>query len=382
MHKILINAANLHAGGAVQVAASFILELSKTPNVFPNSELTIYASSIVDKNLIASGFNRNSFSNYIILDIHGIKASQRKFSDKFCGFSLIFTIFGPLYISKSAPNQITGFAQPWIIYPTNDVSIKLALKTKLLLKLKFILQWWFFKRSDRLVVELPHVRDRLSKAKGYSPEKIDIVSNCISPVYSDKSLWAPLETNKLLRKNTIKLGYVTRNYPHKNVGFLLEIEKELNKISAISYQFCVTLTEDEWRDFTPEFRSKITNIGPLSIAQCPTFYKAMDGVIFPSLLECFSATPLEAMIMRRPLFASDRGFVRDCCGDNAKYFNPLDSKQAAKIIDQWFCKTDQDYRLSFIEQAHRHALSIPTSSDRATAYIKIINQQLNSTFPI
>lgn len=375
--KILINAANLHLGGAVQVAASFILELSKTSNIFPACELIVYASTVVDKNLTASGFDRKSFANYYILDIHGTESLQKKIADKFAGFDLIFTIFGPLYLTKSVPNQITGFAQAWIIYPTNDIGIKLGLKNKILLKLKFFLQWWFFKRSDRLVVELPHVRDRLSKTKGFPFEKIDVVNNCISPIYSNTSLWAAFETNKLLRKTAIKIGYVSRNYLHKNIESLLAIVKELDKISNIDYQFCVTLTKDEWETFQPEFKRRITNIGPLSIAQCPTFYKSIDGVIFPSLLECFSATPLEAMAMRRPLFASDRGFVRDCCGDNANYFDPLNAKQAAEVIDEWFCNTSIELRTSFIEKAHQHVISLPTSKDRATAYINIINQQLN-----
>ena len=61
----------------------------------------------------------------------------------------------------------------------------------------------------------------------------------------------------------------------------------------------------------------------------------MDAIIFPSLLECFSATPLEAMAMEKPFFASDREFIRDVCSDYALYFDPEDPISAANVINDY-----------------------------------------------
>ena len=378
MKRILINASNLHNGGGVQVAASFIYELANMVTRLHPCEIFIYVSSVVDTNLNSTNFNRKIFKNYHIIDIHGINSINKLNKIKFNGFDLVFTIFGPLYLIKSIPNNISGFAQPWIIYPKNDVGKKLLLKSRLALRMKFLIQWWFFKKADRLVVELQHVKSRLVSLKKYPIDRINVVSNCISAIYADSECWLPIPSLNSADKSCIKLGYVTRDYPHKNVDFLFEVARELQNISNIKYRFFVTLTDHEWSNHSLELKEYLTNIGPLNVAQCPTFYDAMDAVMFPSLLECFSATPLEAMAMKRPLFASDRGFVRDCCGENAIYFDPLDAKNAAKKIDDWFSQKDADHRTNHIDRAYRHVMSLPNSKDRAKAYIDIINTQLIS----
>lgn len=375
--KVLINASNLHVGGGVQVAASFILELSRMNLRLPNVECFVFASTAVDRNLAASGFDSRALSNYEVLDVHGLGALKRRNVARFCGFDLVFTIFGPLYAAKRLRNHVVGFAQPWIIYPDNEVAERLPMKERLLLKLKFAIQWQFFRSADRLVVELRHVKDRLVANKRFPAGRIDVVPNCVSAIYFDESKWATVPGTDERPDNEIRLGYVTRDYPHKNLDFLLRVGKELKLIGQRRYRFFVTLTPDEWAAKNFEFKEYVSNVGPLTVAQCPTFYRAMDAVFFPSLLECFSATPLEALAMRRALFATDRSFVRDCCGENALYFDPLDARQAAKRIDEWFSFTPLQLRQAHIERSYRHLGSLSGSRERAVAYIEIIRKQLS-----
>lgn len=375
MKRILINAANLHNGGGVQVATSFIMELSGMVERFPGFDFVVYASSAVDANLASSGFDNACVTRYEVFDVHGLQSLKPSLAKRFEGFDLVFTVFGPLYRFSELPNHVVGFAQPWIIYPENEISHSLSVKSLLLTKLKFFLQWVFFHRASRLVVELGHVKNRLITLKGFSADRIDVVSNCFSAVYFDKSRWAPITGLPEADDGIVRLGFVSRDYPHKNIGVLLEVARALKRISAVDYRLYVTLTEAEWQARSEEFREIIVNVGPITVAQCPTFYKAVDGVIFPSLLECFSATPLEAMVMERPLFASDRGFVRDCCGEHATYFDPLDAEQAAKLIDEWFSKKPKGERQARIEGAYRHVLSLPDSRARAESYLEIISEQ-------
>jgi hypothetical protein len=376
LKRILINASNLHGGGAVQVATSFILELSNSCESLTSYEFFIYASSVVDSNLISSGFKREKIKNYQIFNIYGLQGLKWNLAERFYGYDLIFTIFGPLYLPKFVKNHIMGFAQPWIIYPNNDVVAKISFYSIILLRIKFYIQWRFFQRASRLVVELEHVRNRLVSFKNYPLDRVDVVYNCISALYYDSKFWLPLPTIKELSYTGINLGFLTKDYPHKNIIFLLKVKRELKLISNINFNFFVTLDEVQWNKYSNEFKDQIFNIGPLNVAQCPSFYKSMDGVIFPSLLECFSASPLEAMAMRRPLFASEREFVRDCCGDNAIYFDPLNPNQTAKIIYNWFCLIDSQSRVNHIDRAYQHVMSLNDSRNRAQAYIDIINKQL------
>ncbi|MCK0505744.1 glycosyltransferase [Aromatoleum anaerobium] len=376
MKRVLINASNLHAGGGVQVAASFILELSKMLRRFTSYKIYVFASSAVNDNLMSCGFNRTDIERYQVLDVRGMQALKGYIAEQFYGFDLVFTIFGPLYLPRKVPNHVVGFAQSWIIYPRNETVGKLPLRSRLTMRIKFLLQWWFFKMSARLVVEQEHVKKGIENLKSFPSDQIDVVNNCFSEIYLDESRWRPLSTLECLDDEAIKLGYLTRDYPHKNIDFLDDVSRELQRISTRKYRFVVTLTETEWLRRSPEFRSHVFNVGSISVAQCPTFYRAMDAVFFPSLLESFSATPLEAMVMRLPLFASNRGFVRDCCGDHALYFDPIDAEQAARRIEDWFSRTLQEVRMAHIEDAYRHVRSLPGSRERAAAYVKIINKQL------
>ena len=98
----------------------------------------------------------------------------------------------------------------------------------------------------------------------------------------------------------------------------------------------------------------------------------MDAIIFPSLLECFSATPLEAMAMGKPVFVSDTPFNRDVCGDYGIYFNPHDSSEAAFKIYEFFNKSF-DFQQDFLRSAREHALNFSSPTGRAIRYIEIID---------
>lgn len=379
MRKVLINASNLHVGGGVQVAASFLNEICETATFLENFELTIYVSSTVCLNIEAKNRGILEAYNFEVFDVYGLEALKPSIEKKFQGFDLVFSIFGPIYLPRKVPNHIVGFAQYWILYPDNEISRQQSFFLRVKTKIKYEAYWFFFKFSAaRLVVELPHVKNRLISFKNYPSEKIDVVENCFSALYLQKSTWHPLARIIPQDKKIIKIGYISRAYPHKNIAILLEVARVLSKLSQINFEFYVTLSESEWASFTPDFRAIIKNVGPLTVAQCPSFYQEMNGVIFTSLLECFSATPLEAMVMKKPLFASDREFVRDCCADNAIYVDPMDAKNIAEKIHGWFSSEDEAYKIRHIEKAYQHVLNLPNSRDRALAYINIINQQLNS----
>lgn len=141
--RVLINASNLHVGGGVQVATSFILELSKLSVCASEVDWSFYVSSAVDRNLKASGLCLDRFRNYQVVDVHGLGALNRKTSALFDGFDLVFTVFGPLYVRARLKSHLVGFAQPWIVYPQNEVFERLSFKQRLLFRVKFALQWLF-----------------------------------------------------------------------------------------------------------------------------------------------------------------------------------------------------------------------------------------------
>lgn len=368
---VLINASNLHAGGGVQVAASFIYELSLLGDL-DLSFLDVLVSQEVANALENLNTNVDVFSGYSINDSKGVKAFFSGLNNIIGGYDLIFTIFGPNYLRVKAKKEIVGFAQSWILNFNNPIANKMSLLDRNILRLKFFIQWLFFLRADNLVVELEHVKDSLVKYKGIDAGKVSVVYNTVSSLYFNQEKWRDVLVHK--KKGHISLGIVTRDYPHKNLSVLPSVAKCLKDKYSLDVHFYVTLNDREWAGRDSDFKQYVSTVGALAPDQCPSFYRQIDGVVFPSLLECFSATPLEAMVMEKPLFASDRGFVRDVCGEFAIYFDPLDPNDIARKIANYF--TLKEDRSEMLKKAREHATNFSSAKGRAEKYLKIIQDTL------
>lgn len=364
--RYLFNATNLHVGGGVQVATSVIcewLQLSTLPE-----RLEIWVSSEVDANVRAMGFDPARLPRYAVLDSYGQSLIFSGMARRMREFERVFTLFGPLYQFWFKPFNIVGFAQFWILTPDNEVSRKLPLLLRLRSRLKYLIQEWFFRQADILVVELDHVASSIVGRGVACHDRVRVVHNCLGSIYSKPDRWISVRNIDFCGR--IKIGFLGRNYSHKNTGILPELSRILEGRYKIKADFYVTFTDEEWSQCGETFRAIVRNVGPLVVAQCPSFYKAMDAIIFPSLMECFSATPLEALAMERPLFASDRPFNRDVCGGHAFYFDPCNVDDAARVIAGYF--SDPSDRTIHLAAARRHAFGFSGAHDRAMAYLALL----------
>lgn len=370
MFKVFVNVSNLHTGGGVQVAASFLYELSSIKDE-GISNIHVFASSEVADSLSRLNAKISTFGHYEVIDTYGFKAFFSSLSSRIKNYDVVFTVFGPNYLRVKAKKEIVGFAQLWILDFNNPVSEKMSFFSRIILRFKFYIQWLFFLRADHYVVELEHVKKSLV-TKGVDSKKISVVYNTVSSLYKDKSKWQPVCIKR--NQEELSLGIVTRDYPHKNINILPLVAEALEAKHNLKVHFYTTLNDAEWATKDAFFKKHVSTVGSLSPDQCPSFYEQIDGVVFPSLLECFSATPLEAMVMSKPLFASDRGFVRDVCGDHAVYFDPLDADDIALNIANYF-KADIE-RADQLQHARDHALSFSSARGRAEQYLEIIQQHL------
>jgi glycosyltransferase involved in cell wall biosynthesis len=371
--RILINATNLHVGGGVQVAGSFISELSKLLKLSRKSyDISVVCSDKVYKNL-SLDFDESVFTKFDILNIYGIRSPSSEVKEKFSGFDVCFTVFGPLYFTPEVKLHICGFAQAWIAYPENIAYQTLPFKEWLINKIKFKIQSLFFRRYDHLVVEQKHVKDALGKL-GYDDNNISVVSNCVSAIYDDESQWLPLNFDSKKLKNDVILGFIGRPYSHKNIMIL----NQVNEILVLKFQmhcdFIFTFTKTEMRSCGFTGKNNFFSVGEISPAQCPTFYNLLDALVFPSLLECFSASPIEAMKMNTTVIASDYPFVREVCGDAAFYFDPLSADEIATTIFNVF--SNSELREEKKQLGAQLVNDLPTAKDRAISYLNIIRDSI------
>jgi glycosyltransferase involved in cell wall biosynthesis len=368
--KYIVYASNLHYGGGVQVATSTILDLSMNEDIA--KDIHIFVSNKVNTNLIKTNFNSNSFYKYDIVDHYGILSIFKNESILKIKCIGLFVIFGPFYSISKPNNLIQGFANPWIVNPNNDVLKKFSLFLKTFTYFKLEIQKYFFQRSSLLFVEDQYVKNELLKIFKWENDKIKVIPNNISDIYSKPNLWQDINFNFKPFSKTIKIGFLGRNYPHKNTKVLPKVKFILNKKYQLNCDFFVTFSNIEWNKTNTIFKKNIINVGELTLLQCPIFYQNMDAIIFPSLLECFSITPIEALFMEKPLFASDRYFIKNICKNFPFYFDPNDPEDIAKSIYSYFIlnnKKNDDYHLQ-----KDFVLSYSNSNNRTLEYYnQIIN---------
>jgi hypothetical protein len=243
---------------------------------------------------------------------------------------------------------------------------------------KSLMQEVFFSRADELVVELEHVQVGLSKRWLLRHIPSHVVYSAVDSVYAEPSRWLPV--SMAVKEQGLRLGIISRNYLHKNLSCLPDLKELLASRHGLAVRFFVTFPEEEWAACTDRFRQEIINVGPLKLAQCPSFYAGMDGVFFPSMLECFSAVPIEAMMMKRPLFASDLPFIRDCCHEHAHYFDPLSIDSMAIAVSSYF-KLDEATRRDSLARAHKFVQGYPGPQERAESYLGIALEALAAQVP-
>jgi hypothetical protein len=235
--------------------------------------------------------------------------------------------------------------------------------------IKYKIQAIFFSLSDYLVVETQDVKnkiaDRLCKAS-----HIFVVPNCISEHYSNSKLPLPVSLLNFTLPKGINICYVGSDYPHKNINILPYVKQQLKLNFNFDVNFLVTFSKEEWEKKDVFFRKNILNIGRILPSQCPTLYENVDGVILPSLLECSSALPLEAMAMKKPFFGSNRDFIKGTCKNFGFYFDPLSAYSIAKTIFNYF-NTKSMHEVKILD-AYNYVHSLPNAKNRCLSYLSII----------
>lgn len=365
MKKILINASNLHSGGGVQVASSFIYELSLLASEYKKVQISILASKKVI-NSLSKDVDLSNFYSFDELNVYGIRRLSKIENSLFVGYDICFTVFGPFYSKVNSLRHIVGFAQPWIAYPKNEVYERLSLFDFIKYKLKFFIQKKIFFGYDSLIVEADHVKSALQKV-GFG-KNIHVVSNCVSSHFNISEAVKPIYENNI--EGNMVFGFLGKPYTHKNLSILPEVSKLLEENYGLNHIFLFSLTEKEMMDIGFNHINNFVSVGEITSSQCPSFYMSLDALVFPSLLECFSASPIESMSVGVPVIASERTFVSDFCGDAAIYFDPLSPKDVAEKINYFI--SNEEVILSAKQKGKIASSKIHSPRQRAKEYMKII----------
>lgn len=368
--RVLVDASNLHVGGGVQVAASFLGEIAslvgagRAPSWL--EEATIEASTEVFENLPSEA---TALLKIRVADSRPWSIRKWIPRDK---HDVAFTVFGPEYGFKRGKRRVVGYADVTSIYP-NPLGVKLGIQVRIKRAFRRVLSRASLRSADLVVVETRAFADAVEREFSNLRATVHVVPNCVNAVVVEAGR-LPMAYSESAPP---RLLYVARAYPHKNHDFLGQVGSTLANMGT-RVQFLVTLTTAEWESRTDLFREFAVNLGPLPVERVVDAHRQADAVIFPSLLEAFSATPIEALALGRLVFASDRDFVRSVCADAPVYFDPLEPASAAKEIRAWL--TDRSSVESQAADAAERVLEgLWRPEKRALRYSDLIEAELHTS---
>lgn len=364
---LLINASNLYVGGGMQVGISVIEEFVAMDIKFiaaVSPAIFLQLSKSAKEKSIVIAKTPSGIINY---------ASRKQLRKIVCEYKIdaVFTIFGPSYWNPKVKNHTVGFALPWLIYDVKDVfnTLNFIQKIKKIL-LKYLQPYYFKLNAKKIIVETDDAKEHLLKKISFESENVFVVPNTVNShftqkLYVDENIRARLPAKA---KDEIWLLTISHNYPHKN----LKVIYELLDILPERFKFILTLDDSFLEPISNKHRSRLILLGKVDIRECPTLYHFSDALFLPTLLECFSASLVEAGAMKKPIFTSRRSFNETICRDGAFYFDPLSANNIAETIINAFNEPDEIknkcIRMFEIQD------EIPNANERARKYLEIISK--------
>lgn len=186
--------------------------------------------------------------------------------------------------------------------------------------------------------QTPVMRHRFAESFEYPIEHIKLMPNAVSEFA--KQAENPSVPPILAQKNgTFYLFFLAYYMPHKNFEVLIELfrhfREQLKDVRCI-----ITIAREQNKKASIlldniqkyHLENQIVNVGRLKQEELAGYFYHSDAMFFPTLLESFSGTYLEAMHFGQPILTSDLDFAWYVCDDAAVYFDPWNPKDIVEKI--------------------------------------------------
>lgn len=371
--KILINTASTHKGGSVQGALSIIQNLIN----FNEHQYYIVLSGSV-YNLIKiedypSNFEFERLDFRPGKNIFNIFKANRFFKELENRFKadIIFTTSGPSYWKPIAPHLI-GYNLAHYVYSETPFFNIISFSERLKWKIKGAVIRNFFKRDGQYYVT--QTEDITERVKLFlNTENVFTVSNTCNDAFYKRFEKHGFLPNR--EQSEFRYLSIAAYYKHKNLEFIPKVVLKLVEYGIKNIRFVLTIDKHIYENIIPEeLRPYIYNVGPVKVTDCPALYNECDAAFIPTLLECFTASYIESMVMKLPVLTSDLGFAKTICGEAALYFDPVDVDDATRKVSS--LATDNDLQEILKILGVKRAERFPNAYERTKSYLNILTRIL------
>lgn len=362
-------------GGSLQVVISLIKEFVK----FPENNYYIVISKEVKKQLQGIEFPNNfhfydlPYPSKIRLVNSYLRGSFLSKIEKESNCDCIICTSGPIYWTPKKPTFI-GYNLPHLIYPESPYFNRIPLWMKLRWKVRWAThKARYRKEASAIFVQTEDVNQRLRKI--LKTDRVITISNTYNNAYDIQKDFP----NKLPERtdNEVRLLTISAFYKHKNFEIIPKTIEVLKSKGVNNVRFIVTLPDNLFKTaFGQNPPKEIINVGFVPTLEGASLYKECDFMFLPTLLECFSASYAEAMVMKKPILTSDLGFAHTVCNDAAIYFDPDDANDIAdKIISLMNSPEKQE---DLISKGTVQLRQFGSAEDRAREVLKACKQLINN----
>jgi glycosyltransferase involved in cell wall biosynthesis len=366
--KILINTSTTLKGGGLQVAKSFIEECKLIEGNEYEVILGLNIAKTIDKNKFPSNFNFHEIDYRPGTRIFSLKPRTNflyEIENK-VNPDVVFTTSGPAYWRPKSPHLV-GFNLPHYVYKDSPFFTIIPYWKKIRWNIRGLIKKYFLRlEADAYVVQTEDVNLRLKK--WIKREKIFTVSNSCSSHYF-KSQNFPRKITKRTDDEFLLL-LLSAYHPHKNFEIIKKIIDLADFKTNSKIKFVLTLPQNIFDQlFENKYHPYIYNLGSVPVSECASLYKECDAMFLPTLLECFSASYVEAMFMEKPILTSNLGFAKTVCEDSALYFDPLNEKDILEKIN--ILILDKNLQKKLVSNGIERRLIFNSANQRALNYLKI-----------
>ncbi len=359
--RILINASNITKGGGIQVATSLVHYF----NSCIEHEFYFFLSTEIKQELANTSFSSNkikvlpSIKSYKIINYFKIYFQLRRIESEFLP-DVALTIFGPT-LWKPKCRHLVGFAIPHYIYRDIDYyfqELSFIQNVKLRM-LEFFHIAMFKSTADLLYTETHDATFRLERL--LRTKHVVTINNALNEKLLDYN-----KTPIFPAGGVIKILIVSAHYPHKNLEILKRVKSFLDE-KELNVEFHFTIGDYCW---FAQGQAGMINHGFVRLHDLGVLYSNCHALLLPTLLECFTASYLEASFYSLPILTSDLPFAHTVCEDSAFYFNPMSVESIANSILYLF--SDEKIYVEYSRKSSGILKKFPTAKERALKTLKAL----------
>lgn len=227
------------------------------------------------------------------------------------------------------------FANAWVTCSNRYAWNSLNFREKIRMWAYCFIQRRLLQKAQYIITQSETVRQGLLRITKLPENHVTVIPN----VLPEEIKRQPAEP-KIADGGWVDIACIAAPVSHKNLDIIpsvLQILEERHGVYNVRFHVTIPSEAKLWRKILMDARGlnvddRIVNHGYCTQEKLAEIYRSCQICFFPTLLETFSATLLEAAYFRLNVVATNFDFNKEILEDTALYYEPMNTDSAADKI--------------------------------------------------